>query len=1169
MDDILKQVHQIQQMHPPYPLMRIFTFGEFAIERLLPSSLPSPTPSTHTHYMRLAWEEWDHRKPAMTLLKVLLCRAQRQATRQELIETIWPGKKTINATHALDSAASVLRRRVLWTHTSESLLHTSHDAGETSFRLAPQERLWIDADAFLALATQATLAESLEQNPLPILEAAYALARGGSFLEDDRRHIWAQGRRQTLNGARHRVLYKLVDLYLQRKLLSQAEELLFAFLEEHPTDEDVLCRLLILLANNERRQEALGVYQYTADVLREENREPSPRTLEIVHCLRQGQPVIIREPTDNYAPDQKIVSCEPSKIAHHTKRRCFMHVEVDKFCYGNYQFIVELDTGAETGANQLTTYVAEKVNIDAVPLTQFTTHQLLNALLEPRHARLFSQLVAEKRVCQQPFENEIAVLQELHTKPGQKLSGKLKKQMHTLRGEMKSAVQRLETEFARRELHSLERLAFDPAILQAQSHLFGDWSRLRDFYFEETNNKHIRNFCQKFATDEAYRQVVLLHETHWAKRNALFVRNLFPILEKEVLLVPTNTRSYDRKAHQFFQWIDIHAETILALPEYQRLQTLDRPLQATSGPIDPLIRPAIETLNLIPGITTQFSCQGVSGKVHFQDHDLLAVSAHEEYAYVSFSSLGHSAYQTIMGLLPDFPNITHARVPHALGMTLRSTGNNLRFREELVILGRCVLASVDEHWCTLPYEEKKTSWAYSSSSLPRITPRSATSAGILPERLIWLCQPEQIEHTLHLLSYLNHWAKARERFLYVDRQGLYIVKAALLQQAYQLGTITPTGYIDGTEAFASDYSFEMAVDIASEVLSERLTLALSSSAKDEDELDQVAQKLFSRITETQMLEKIDVETFDDKQHQTIIKSYIAQCLQSLVEQARTSRQPIPAGELEALFIWPMDLLNIEGSRGRTWLEWHELEAADARKLDPEGLSLIAFRHQSPHVEYVFHLPLRIAETFLPAALITTLREQPHSSRERCVYYGHAISEEERQKYPIERILHDLEVDIASVFPYGLIEKTEYISQTARPYFYNDDWDDEDGWEDEDLVELFFLPRRRSGKKRKSKFRQLAKDPLACPLCHQKVELAGLPRIKHWRQAHGEHDIIASHGSWILGKSKDVLKTLSPDYRGPIEHIGELGTRFWSLTTLEQSLKQDAPGPDEETRDAGE
>ena len=89
-----------------HPLMRIITLGEFALERLVPT--PSRTPSEQAHYVRVERREWNNRGPAMALLEVLLCRANRRAARDELIEAIWPSREAINATHSLDSAASVL-----------------------------------------------------------------------------------------------------------------------------------------------------------------------------------------------------------------------------------------------------------------------------------------------------------------------------------------------------------------------------------------------------------------------------------------------------------------------------------------------------------------------------------------------------------------------------------------------------------------------------------------------------------------------------------------------------------------------------------------------------------------------------------------------------------------------------------------------------------------------------------------------------------------------------------------------------------------------------------------------------------------------------------------------------------------------------------------------------
>jgi DNA-binding SARP family transcriptional activator len=278
-----------------HPLMRITTLGEFALERLVRT--PSRAQDEPPRYARVARSEWSNRGPAMALLKVLLCRANRRASREELIEAIWPDHEAINAAHALDSAASVLRRHILRTGEAGSLLLTLRSGGETIFKLAGQQRIWVDADALLSLLSKAMRAECQGQNPLPLLEEAYALA-GGEFLEDDLYAEWAQGRRHTINGARHRVLFKLVDLYLEDERVGLAEELLFASLEEDPTDEDALCRLMVLLVEQGRRQEALHLYQYSEDVLQEEQTEPAIYTRELARRIRQG--LVLRERGERY-----------------------------------------------------------------------------------------------------------------------------------------------------------------------------------------------------------------------------------------------------------------------------------------------------------------------------------------------------------------------------------------------------------------------------------------------------------------------------------------------------------------------------------------------------------------------------------------------------------------------------------------------------------------------------------------------------------------------------------------------------------------------------------------------------------------------------------------------------------------------------------------------------
>ena len=704
-----------EQDCPSYPLIRVITFGEFRIERL--ASLDS---AEAPFYTRILPEEWDNRGAALLLLKFLLCREERRASKEELIATLWPDQTLLNTEHAFDALASILRRRMLRTCTGESLLLTLHTSKGSSFKLATQRFLWVDADALLALSSQSLRVTSRGQNPLTLLEKAHALARG-EFLEDDLEYTWTQGRRHTLNGARRRILYKLVELYLKEKRIWQAEELLYTFLEEHPTDEDALCHLMVLLTEQGRRQEALQLYRYTVDLLREEQRGPAPHTKELAIRVRNG--TALKEQATNYIATATAIAVPPG-WDHTAKtkvlRKCWlhalqiqmmvasvslysivgrwstMHMEVDKMYYGNYLFRVELDTGAETGENQLTVWFAEKVNTATLPMAQFKPEQLLKALLEPYKSSLHTQLEQEKSNQRKPFQEKIVSLRDSSStscaqNEKRKAPAKVKRQVNDLHKQMNIALKRLEADFTHRVLLTLDRNCFDSEVLQRESHHFDNERFLRDFYFEEANTQHIRNFCRKFANDEVYRQQVLAREMPWSKRNALFLRNLFTLFGE--YFHPTNANEYENKAHDFFYWINEHYAEILALPAYQRLQQIDNAFIANATELDPFIRPAVELLNRIPGVTTRFSCQGVSGKVQFQGRDLLVVSEHGEHAYVSFAKLEQPAKKTIEELLPHFPAITDVQIPgnFALLSVLRSTGDNLRFRAELVELAKCVL----------------------------------------------------------------------------------------------------------------------------------------------------------------------------------------------------------------------------------------------------------------------------------------------------------------------------------------------------------------------------------------------------------------------------------------------------------------------------------------------
>ena len=421
--------------------------------------------------------------------------------------------------------------------------------------------------------------------------------------------------------------------------------------------------------------------------------------------------------------------------------------------------------------------------------------------------------------------------------------------------------------------------------------------------------------------------------------------------------------------------------------------------------------------------------------------------------------------------------------------------------------------------------------------------------GIPSTRLVWLCQPEQIERTLRLLYSLNHWAKARERLLYADRQGLYRVKAAVVRQAFAAGLISPVSYTDGSASFAREFSLDHAADIATEVFIERLAMLIEDDEylpADEEEADSAALDLFARIPGRRPASRADIKALDVEG----TKAFLQEQLAALITQSRATRRPIPDGELEALCIEPLDLLDIRWSRNRPSPRWCELDESEAVQLDPEGLSLIAFEYASATAHYLFHLPLRVAERFVPGALLHNLQGQPGDSREYGEFFGRAITEAESLEHPAEDVLRELGVDIAAVCPHRLMEKQEYVSRLARRYPYwdgdGDDDDEDEGWE--------VLPRRAGHR------HEGGRAPGECPLCGSAIEPDALLRIAHWRQNHRDQDLTAGQVAWLLGKRKAEVKSPSaatqPDYRGPAPSPGGNGTRFWRLETLEIAVKQD-------------
>jgi DNA-binding SARP family transcriptional activator len=271
------------------PVIRVYVFGEFAVERLVPQKEEGEVAPQHE---RVSNDAWGGRGPAQALLKFLLCRHRRRAMKDELVEALWPepedeerDRHLKSAERACDAAASVLRN-VLRIAGGESLLATISSGDGTIYKLPDQGRLWTDADAFEALVDQALRATDA-QEALPVWEAAYRLAQRGEFLEDDRYRDWAVARRERLRGKIGECVYALADLYAAQQRSDLARDLLWDAVAASPTDEDALYRLLLLLEQQGRYQAARQVYRRTQEVAEQDGLPLAPRIHALAKRIRE------------------------------------------------------------------------------------------------------------------------------------------------------------------------------------------------------------------------------------------------------------------------------------------------------------------------------------------------------------------------------------------------------------------------------------------------------------------------------------------------------------------------------------------------------------------------------------------------------------------------------------------------------------------------------------------------------------------------------------------------------------------------------------------------------------------------------------------------------------------------------------------------------------------
>lgn len=228
------------------PLVRVWLCGTFQVERRTEDGTWETSDKSH-------WEK-GYARP---LFKRLLCASGRRLERLTLTDDLWPDPDSPELVERyLNDAAYQLRKALRPVPILKTFGHAS------GYELAAQSVLWVDADACEALMKEAEQIGRTSPRAVLLLEQANAYFARGDFLEGES-GLWVYARRGTLERLQYRCRIWLAEAYEQQGMVGQAEMLYSALLQDTPSDEDVLCRLMGLLYRQGMTHAALRCFEAT------------------------------------------------------------------------------------------------------------------------------------------------------------------------------------------------------------------------------------------------------------------------------------------------------------------------------------------------------------------------------------------------------------------------------------------------------------------------------------------------------------------------------------------------------------------------------------------------------------------------------------------------------------------------------------------------------------------------------------------------------------------------------------------------------------------------------------------------------------------------------------------------------------------------------------------
>ncbi|HVA91507.1 MAG TPA: DUF6788 family protein [Chloroflexota bacterium] len=251
-------------------------------------------PPRHTHLRILllgqfrvevegaAITDW-RRQSAATLLKFLLL-ADQQRVRREAVMVVLSPKGTVDAARSAVATAVHALRHALepGMAAGQPSRFLSQEGELLTLRLGPED--FVDVLAF----ERALAAADMAADPLDALETAAGLY-GGDLLPEETAE-WCVASREAFRLRWHGGLLALQEALARHGRHDAAIAALHRLLTTDPTQEEAAYRLMMMLARQGRRAEALRIYERVKQALRREVRAaPSVELEAMARTLRAGE----------------------------------------------------------------------------------------------------------------------------------------------------------------------------------------------------------------------------------------------------------------------------------------------------------------------------------------------------------------------------------------------------------------------------------------------------------------------------------------------------------------------------------------------------------------------------------------------------------------------------------------------------------------------------------------------------------------------------------------------------------------------------------------------------------------------------------------------------------------------------------------------------------------